>query len=47
VAQLARATPGVIGLRLYVERDNAVAQRTYAALGMRDAGYRVYEQPLD
>jgi GNAT superfamily N-acetyltransferase len=42
--RLARATPGVIGLRLYVERDNAVAQRTYAALGMDDAGYRVYEQ---
>ena len=46
VAELARATPGVIGLRLYVERDNAVAQRTYAALGMRDAGYRLYEQPF-
>jgi GNAT superfamily N-acetyltransferase len=46
-AQLARATPGVIGLRLYVERDNAVAQRTYAALGMVDAGYRVYEHEFD
>src|SRR3546814_11330045 len=31
---LARATPGVIGLRLYVERGNEVARRTYAALGM-------------
>ena len=40
---LARATPGVIGLRLYVERDNAVAQRTYVALGMDDAGYRIFE----
>jgi GNAT superfamily N-acetyltransferase len=46
-AELARATPGVIGLRLYVERDNAVAQRTYAALGMVDAGYRVYEHEFD
>jgi GNAT superfamily N-acetyltransferase len=44
VEQQARTTPGVIGLRLYVERDNAVAQRTYAALGMRDAGYAIYEQ---
>src|SRR3546814_8999658 len=35
---LARATPGVIGLRLYVERGNEVARRTYAALGMVDAG---------
>ena len=47
VEQLARATDGVIGLRLYVERDNAVAQRTYAALGMSDAGYRIYESPFD
>jgi GNAT superfamily N-acetyltransferase len=44
VEQQARTTPGVIGLRLYVERDNAVAQRTYAALGMCDAGYAIYEQ---
>jgi GNAT superfamily N-acetyltransferase len=43
VEQLARATPDVVGLRLYVERDNADAQRTYAALGMADAGYRLYE----
>ena len=41
---LARETEGVIGLRLYVERDNINAQRTYAALGMADAGYRIYEQ---
>ena len=44
---LAAATREVCGLRLYVERDNAVAQRTYAALGMRDAGYRVYEHEFD
>ena len=43
VEQLARATPGVIGLRLYVERDNVRAQATYAALGMVDAGYRIFE----
>jgi GNAT superfamily N-acetyltransferase len=43
VERLARATPGVIGLRLYVEHDNQAAQRTYAALGMRDAGYRIFE----
>ena len=45
-ASLARATPGVIGLRLYVERDNAAAQRTYASLGMDDAGYLVFETGL-
>lgn len=43
VERRARATADVIGLRLYVERANASAQRTYAALGMRDAGYQVYE----
>lgn len=43
VEGLARATPGVVGLRLYVERDNAAALRTYEALGMRDAGYDLYE----
>ncbi|MGN6512885.1 MAG: GNAT family N-acetyltransferase [Lysobacteraceae bacterium] len=44
VEALARATPGVVGLRLYVERGNAAARRTYAALGMRDAGYDILEQ---
>ena len=44
VEALARATPGVVGLRLYVERDNAAAQQTYHALGMADAGYAMYEQ---
>lgn len=39
----AQADAGVCGLRLYVERDNAAAQRTYAALGMDDAGYRMFE----
>jgi ribosomal protein S18 acetylase RimI-like enzyme len=46
VEALARATPGVIGLRLYVERGNATAQRTYSALGMDDAGYRIFEALL-
>lgn len=44
VEQLARATSGVVGLRLYVEKENATAQRSYAALGMHDAGYAMYEQ---
>ena len=39
------ANPAVCGLRLYVERDNATAQRTYESLGMVDAGYRMYEAP--
>ena len=43
VARHARATPGVVGLRLYVENENHAAQATYAALGMRDSGYRLLE----
>jgi GNAT superfamily N-acetyltransferase len=43
VEREARETPGVCGLRLYVENDNARAQATYAALGMADAHYRVFE----
>jgi GNAT superfamily N-acetyltransferase len=39
----ARRTPGVIGLRLYVERDNARAMATYRALGMSETPYRVFE----
>ncbi len=46
VEALARATSDVVGLRLYVERDNAAALRTYERLGMADAGYRVFEAPL-
>jgi GNAT superfamily N-acetyltransferase len=46
VHALATGTREVCGLRLYVERDNADAQRTYLALGMDDAGYRVFEAGL-
>ncbi len=40
---LSTSDPGVVGLRLYVERENAAAQATYAALGMRMAGYLVMQ----
>jgi GNAT superfamily N-acetyltransferase len=43
VHALASAQDDVLGLRLYVERDNAAAMATYAALGMHDAGYRIFE----
>ncbi len=45
--RLARETPRVVGLRLYVEKANSAAQRTYTALGMADAGYRVYKQKFE
>jgi ribosomal protein S18 acetylase RimI-like enzyme len=43
VEEVAHTTPGVVGLRLYVEHNNAVAQRVYESLGMRGAGYSVFE----
>jgi ribosomal protein S18 acetylase RimI-like enzyme len=48
VVRLGREAGDVVGVRLYVERDNASAQRTYRSLGMNDAGYFVYElSPLE
>ena len=43
VLALARSRADVCGLRLYVERENTNAQRTYEFLGMADSGYRMYE----
>ena len=46
VHQLAMDTPGVCGLRLYVEKENIAAQRTYESLGMVDARYCMYEASM-
>ncbi len=46
VAELARREPNVVGLRLYVERDNHGAQRTYRSLGMEPTAYLLLERPL-
>lgn len=43
VERRAHSSAQVIGLRLYVERDNARAQATYAALGMVETAYRLHE----
>jgi GNAT superfamily N-acetyltransferase len=40
----ALALPNVIGLRLYVDDENAAAQQTYQALGLVPGGYHVYEE---
>ncbi|MCC6623639.1 MAG: GNAT family N-acetyltransferase [Deltaproteobacteria bacterium] len=45
VVTRARAA-GAVGVRLYVADTNARAMATYAALGMEDAGYRVFELEL-
>jgi ribosomal protein S18 acetylase RimI-like enzyme len=46
VAALARRDASVIGIRLYVERDNHAAQKTYQRLGMEQAPYLLLEQSL-
>jgi ribosomal protein S18 acetylase RimI-like enzyme len=44
VKELAEQEPAVCGFRLYVERDNVNAQQTYAALGMSETDYRMFEE---
>ena len=43
VQRLAEATEDVCGYRLYVEKDNEIAQRTYESLGMQESYYLMYE----
>jgi GNAT superfamily N-acetyltransferase len=44
VEQCAEAMTDVVGLRLYVEGNNKIAQRVYRESGMSDTGYVVYER---
>ena len=44
VRALAVGAGDVCGLRLYVERENAGAHRTYEAVGMQETTYRLYEE---
>lgn len=39
----ARANPGICGLRLYMEHHNERARVAYVKLGMKPAGYEVFE----
>jgi ribosomal protein S18 acetylase RimI-like enzyme len=40
----ARATPGICGIRLYVEGTNQTAQQAYRQAGMHRSSYRVFEE---
>ncbi len=44
IVELARREADVVGLRLYVERDNHHAQKTYQRLGMEQTAYLLLEQ---
>jgi ribosomal protein S18 acetylase RimI-like enzyme len=43
IIQLSKTTPGVCGLRLYVEEHNQRAIEVYKRLGMTPSGHIVYE----
>lgn len=43
VKEAIQTDPEAWGARLYVEKDNEAAQYTYAALGMHETEYRLYE----
>ncbi len=44
VKELASSRAGVCGFRLYVEKENHIAQRTYEQLGMEESHYLMYEE---
>lgn len=44
IKSLASADSGNCGIRLYVEKDNTRAQRTYEKLGMIETEYRLLEE---
>ncbi len=44
VRRLAARDKQACGIRLYVERENTVAQQTYQDIGMIETHYRLYEE---
>ena|SRR5437773_12383736 len=47
IAQVAKQSGEVVGLRHYVEENNTVAREVYQSCGLRPAGYLVYEHMFD
>lgn len=46
IRERAAQYPDVRGYRLYVERENRIAQQTYQSLGMHETDYYLYEELL-
>ncbi len=44
VKELAEQDPSVCGYRLYVDRENINAQKTYQTQGMHETRYKLYEE---
>ena len=47
VLSLAKNNGNICGIRLYVDRDNTIAQRVYHNLGMSTSNYDMYEIEFD
>lgn len=47
VKTLAKKNLQVCGIRLYVDGGNAAAQATYTTMGMKETGYRLFEEVFD
>lgn len=47
VQDLANKRTDVVGFRLYVEKGNTRAQKTYSKLGMKETHYLMYEELSD
>lgn len=46
VRKMAKNHPEVCGIRLYVEKENQIAQQTYYSLGMEQTAYKLFEEEL-
>jgi ribosomal protein S18 acetylase RimI-like enzyme len=46
VKSIAAQKGNIRGIRLYVEKNNQVAQNTYLALGMKDSDYFLFEEKI-
>ncbi|MCC5913286.1 MAG: GNAT family N-acetyltransferase [Balneolaceae bacterium] len=44
IKEMAEEKPDVCGFRLYVEKENRVAQKTYTSLGMSETYYKIFEE---
>jgi len=44
--KVAAGERGVKGIRLYVEKENALAQRVYEKVGMTETVYKMYEEMI-
>lgn len=43
VKEKAKKESNICGFRLYVEKDNLIAQKSYKALGMKETSYKMFE----